>query len=74
VPANATLLRLENARGIALPGDISSVWTKAVGLDRDAPEFGLAVIADPAPLLDPARGDQRLRLYRPISEQLREVG
>lgn len=74
VPANATLLRLESARGIALPGDISPVWTKAVGLDRDAPEFGLAVIADPAPLLDLARGDPRLRLYRPISEQLREVG
>jgi hypothetical protein len=49
-------------------------WTKAVGLDRDAEEFGLAVIADPAPLLDLARRDPRVRLYRPISEKLREEG
>ena len=49
------------------------VWTRAVGLDRDAQEFGLAVIADPAPLFDLARRDERVRLYRPISEKLRET-
>ncbi len=73
VPAGAHLLRLENARDLALPAGIALSWTKAVGLDRDAVEFGLAVIADPAPFLDLAGRDERLRLYRPISEKLRET-
>jgi hypothetical protein len=73
VPASAHLLRLENGRDVALPVGIAVVWTKAVGLDRDAREFGLAVIADPAPLFDLARRDERVRLYRPISEKLRET-
>jgi hypothetical protein len=73
VPANAALLRLENARDIALPAGISIAWTKVAGLDRDAIEFGLAVPDDPAALLDLARGDERMRLYSPISEKIREV-
>jgi hypothetical protein len=73
VAATAFLLRLENARDIALPAEIAVAWAKAIGLDRDASEFGLAVIEDPAPLLDLARGDERVRLYRPISEKLREA-
>ena len=72
VPVDRHVLRLENARDVALPPGIAVTWTKAVGLDRDAQEFGLAVIADPAPLLDIARGDTRIQLYRPISERLRE--
>ena len=72
VPAEAHLLRLENARDVVLPADIAVAWTKAVGLDRDATEFGLAVIADPAPLIDLARSDPRVGLYRPISEKIRE--
>ena len=74
VPAEVYLLRLENAREIALPTEVSPAWTTAVGLDRDADEFGLAVIDDAAPFLDLAHRDPRLRLYRPISEKLREVG
>ena len=41
VSAAAHLLRLENAREMALPAGISVTWTKAVGLDRDSDEFGL---------------------------------
>jgi hypothetical protein len=74
VPANATLLRLENAHDIRLPAGIKVAWSNVAGLDSDAAEFGLAVIDDPAPLLDIARGDERVRLYRPISEKLRETG
>lgn len=74
VPASAHLLRLENARDVAPPAGIRVAWTKTVGLDRDAQDFGLAVIGDPAPLLDLARRDTRVRLYRPISEKLRENG
>jgi hypothetical protein len=78
VAAEAHLLRLENARDIALPAGICVAWTAAAGLDRDAPEFGLAVIDDPNSarsdaLLDLARHDARVRLYRPISEKLRET-
>jgi hypothetical protein len=73
VPVDACLLRLENVRDIALPAGIVPAWTKAVGLDRDAQEFALAVIADPEPLLDLAGRDERVRLYRPISEKLGET-
>jgi hypothetical protein len=73
VAPKSHLLRLENARDVALPAGVSLAWTKAVGLDRDAQEFGLAVIDDPAPLLDLAHRDTRVRLYRPISEKLRET-
>lgn len=72
VPASACLLRLENARDVTLPGDVRPAWTRTVGLDSDAAEFGLAVIADPAPLVDLARRDPRVGLYRPISQKLRE--
>jgi hypothetical protein len=73
VSADQYVLRLENARDVVLPAGISPLWTKAVGLDRDAEEFGFAVIGDPAPLLDLASRDERVRLYRPISEKLREA-
>jgi hypothetical protein len=73
VPADAHVLRLENARDVALPdSSVAMTWTKAVGLDRDTQEFGLAVIDDPAPFLDLAQRDDRIRLYRPISEKLWE--
>jgi hypothetical protein len=73
VPADKYVLRLENARDVNLAPGIAPAWTTAVGLDRDAQEFALAVIADPAPALDLARRDDRVRLYRPISEKLWEA-
>jgi hypothetical protein len=72
VPADAYLLRLENARDAALPDGAAVAWTQTVGLDRDSGEFGLAVIAEPAPFVEIAKADTRVRLYRPISEKLRE--
>ena len=73
VPADKYVLRLENARDVALPIGVALSWTKATGLDRDAQEFGLAVIDDPAPFLDLAGRDTRVRVYRPLSEKLRET-
>ena len=73
VPADKYVLRLENAHDVALPAAIAPFWAKTVGLDRDAQEFGLAVIDDPEPLLDLARRDPRVRLYQPISEKLWET-
>jgi hypothetical protein len=72
VPADKYVLRLENARDVVLPAGISLVWTKAVGLDRDAQEFGFAVIDDATPFRDLAERDPRVRLYKPISEKLHE--
>ena len=73
VPANRYLLRLENARDITLPVSADLAWTKGVGLDRDADEFGFAIVDNPTPFLDLARGETRVRVYRPISEKLREA-
>lgn len=73
-PPGQTLLRLEGARDVALPAGISPVWSNVAGLDRDTAEFGLVVIGDPAPLIDLAKADRRVRLYRPISEKLWEEG
>lgn len=72
VPKDASLLRLENARDVALPAGITVAWTKVAGLDRDATEFGLAVISDPTHVIDLAKTDPRVRVYRPISKKLRE--
>jgi len=72
VPSEAYLLRLEGAHDFTLPSGIVPTWTKAVGLDRDAQEFAIAVVDDSAPLLDLARRDERVRLYRPISDKLWE--
>ena len=37
-----------------------------------AAEFGLAVLTNPTPLMELAKSDPRVRLYRPISEKLWE--
>ena len=68
------LLRLEDARDLTLPVAKRLDWTEVVGLDWDAGVFGFAVIDDPAPFLDLAHHDERVRLYRPISEKLHESG
>jgi hypothetical protein len=73
VPADKYVLRVENARDALLPAGISLTWTRATGLDRDAREFGFAVIGDAAPLLDLVRRDPRVRVYKPISDKLRET-
>jgi len=54
-----------------LPPGIEVRWLRGIGLDRTIEECGLAVLNDPAPVLDLARRDPRLRLYRPISEKIR---
>ena len=73
VSADAYLLRLENARSVKLPPEIAVAWTAVAGLDRDAREFALAVISDATPFRDLASRDERVGLYRPISEKLWET-
>src|SRR5439155_1482706 len=55
----------------AVPGGLAVSWLTGVGLDRTVERCGLAVLNDPAPVLDLARHEPRVRLYRPISEKIR---
>lgn len=71
VPPEAHVLVLHDARDVAVPEGIAVTWLRGAGLDRTIGECGLAVVSDPAPLLDLARRDPRIRLYRPISEKIR---
>jgi hypothetical protein len=71
VAEGAHLLLLDDARDAA-PDGIAIAWTKGIGLDSTIGEAGLAVIENPAPLLPLAERDPRVRLYRPISEKIRE--
>ena len=74
VPPDGHLLLLRDARDAVLPAGIAVSWLRGVGLDRTIEECGLAVVSDPAPLLALARRDERIRLYRPISEKIRAAG
>ena len=74
VPAEAHLLVLRDARDAVLPEGIAVTWLRGVGLDRTIAECGLAVVGDPAPLIALAARDERIRLYRPISEKIRAAG
>src|SRR2546430_2702704 len=65
VPAENYVLLLEGARGVVLPPGIEVRWLRGIGLDRTIEECGLAVLNDPAPVLDLAGRDPRLRPYRP---------
>ena len=71
VPIDRHILLLDEARDVKLPADIGVTWLRGVGLDSTIKECGLAVLNDPAPLLDLARHDLRVRVYRPISEKIR---
>jgi hypothetical protein len=74
VPANAYLLLLRDARGLQLPVGIAVDWVRGIGLDGTIKECGLAVLQQPEPVLDLARGDERVRLFRPISGKIRGGG
>jgi hypothetical protein len=71
VPADGHLLLLRDARDVRLPVGIEVDWLRGIGLDRTLTECGLAVLPDPAPVLDLARRYPRVRIYRPISEKIR---
>jgi hypothetical protein len=71
VPTGAYLLLLRDARDAKLPPGSAVSWLRGVRLDHTIEECGLAVLKDPAPVLDLARRDPRIRLYRPIREKIR---
>jgi hypothetical protein len=71
VPTGKFLAVLRDARDSGLPVDGPIVWLRGVGLDGTEDECGIAVIAEPAPLIEIAQRDERVGVYRPISEKIR---
>ena len=74
VPADRYVLLLDEARDVSLAAGIGVTWLRGVGLDSTVNECGLAVLNDPGPVLDLARSDPRVRVYRPISQKIRAAG
>jgi hypothetical protein len=69
VPPDKYVLLLRDVRDIEVPAAVT--WLRGIGLDRTIAECGLAVIDDPSRFEGLARRDDRIRLYRPISEKIR---
>jgi hypothetical protein len=71
VPQDAYLLLLRDAPDAALPVPLELHRLRGAGLDGTVGECGLAVVSQPMALMPLARRDKRVRLYRPISRQIR---
>jgi len=74
VPTTAYLLLLRDARDLVLPAEVAVDWLRGAGLDGTVKECGLAVLPDTGGVLDLAHRDQRVRLFRPISEKVQGAG
>lgn len=59
-------------REIALPPGVPIHWLNLVGLDRTIPYRGIAVLEDPDAMLAIARVDPRVKVFRPITEKIRQ--
>src|SRR5215213_657456 len=67
VPPNKFLVVLHDARAAGFPVeapplDATIMWLRGVGLEGTAGECGIAIIADPTPLVEIARRDNRVRV------------
>lgn len=72
VPEDKFLLMLRDAPTVPpLLGGTVIHWLNGVGLDHTISRLGLAIIADPTPLVGLAERDDRVRLFRPIGEKMR---
>lgn len=71
VPEDRFLVVLRDARDAGFKLDAPIAWLRGVGLDATAGECGIAIVADPAPLVKIARRDERVGMYWPISEKIR---
>jgi len=72
VPDDKFLLMLRDAEEgeVSLPGGAVVERLNCIGLDRTVRRCGLAIIDDPLPLVGLAQRDDRVRLFRPISEKI----
>src|SRR3954447_23507426 len=73
VPEDRFLVILRDARDAGFPVDAPISWLRGVGLDGTIGECGLAMVSDPAPLVAIARRDERVQVYRLISEKIRSA-
>jgi hypothetical protein len=71
VPEDRFLVVLRDARDAGFPVGSPIAWLRGVGLDSTIGECGIAIVGDPAPLVAIAPRDERVRVYRPISEKIR---
>ena len=60
-------------REIALPRDVQMTWLNLVGLDRTKPHRGIAIIGDSAKAIALAKADKRVRVFKPITEKIRQT-
>lgn len=74
VLANSTLLMLEEARDIRLPAGISAGWLPGIGFDKSIGLCGFAVVRIvPLALTELAKSDQRVRIYRAVTDKIWET-
>jgi hypothetical protein len=74
VPSGGCLLLLRDARDVKLPAGIAVDWLRGAGLDGTVKECGLAVLLGAGAVIELARRDRRLRVFRPISDKVRADG
>lgn len=71
VPAHCHLLVLDGARDVRVPAGISVGWLSNADPDRIDQLCGMAVVRIvPLPLVELAKIDSRVRVYRPITEKI----
>jgi hypothetical protein len=71
VPADAYVVLLRGTRDAGISVDAPVTWLRGVGLDGTIDECGLAVVQNATPLIEIARRDPRVCVYKPISEKIR---
>lgn len=71
VPSDRFLAVLRDARDAGFPVNAPISWLRGGGLDGTAGECGIAIVGDPGPLVEIARRDERVGVYRPIGEKIR---
>ena len=59
-------------REIALPSGVNIHWLNLVGLDRTIPHRGIAVLAEPNPMLAIAKTDKRVKVFKPITQKIHQ--
>lgn len=60
-------------REIALPRNADIRWLTLAGLDRTRPHRGLAVVGDPKEAFALAKADPRVKIFKPITEKIRQI-
>jgi len=57
-------------RDMALPAGLPMQWLTLCGLDRTIPHRGMAIVEEPGDLLERARQDKRIRVFKPFTARI----